>query len=655
MNKNMSQVQIMSKADPTLGWVVKKNGRIGLGTQPAVFSIVDQQIRHGNRCVDTWSRPTKGSADLTLYGCNKNVNQRFRIEGGEGAKRIIPLSNDQLVVHMDMTDQSSPELGFSDHVPRANTQLWLLRPTAAVRTLSWNLDSFANMAYHDRFRAVFGAGYAHQFDLIATMETGSRNYENMHQHLKAFESFHVNRQAPNPYMQGQAIFWRSDKFALLDTDTIMLAAKGVVPVVRLLCRHSGRHLVVLAVHLKSWPAANPCHDVRKRQCAQIKQYLADQIQPSDDVLITGDWNEPKDTQAYNMRGIMDTFHLRDVYASPSNHPDGTTMNDQQWLVDYALLSQNLPISNVVPTGRAHYEFTTTVTDHYPLAFTFQLKPSPLSDKFEIYGSLFERVQIQVTTPHNWHGPLYVVVGGSFMREHVSSDMCGPLPREVPIAFVVTKGPDSDFLLRDPGTTHNAAFGSDMFDVPTPIVRKYFPPDLHHQSWVIVWKWPHDMFGAHTGIPHSVVDNIPLPVGTYGLHPDGWDNAIVPTHEVATKWRVRTTSGRTVHYLSMYDDKRRIAMVSSISLYKTFGNDVGTALQFHVQTLLRQLLDQFGIIGFSCHGQHHAVVFYQDSNGTVLHPVLLANMIRTRPDLRTVFKAYGLGVWARDYEQYFLNS
>jgi len=48
-------------------------------------------------------------------------------------------------------------------------------------------------------------------------------------------------------------------------------------------------------------------------------------------------------------------------------------------------------------------------------------------------------------------------------------------------------------------------------------------------------------------------------------------------------------------------------------------------------------------------KHRAVVFYQDSNGTVLHPVLLANMIRTRPDLRTVFKGYGLGVRARDYE------
>jgi endonuclease/exonuclease/phosphatase family metal-dependent hydrolase len=245
-------------------------------------------------------------------------------------------------------------------------------PNQNVRILSWNLDSFEPMAYSKRFLDVFGTGYHAQFDLIATMETGVRNYTELLSHLDDFDSWHGSKQHPDPYRQGQAIYWRRSMFTRVSRQTVALPAKAVAVVVRLEHVPTKRPVVVVAVHLKSQPTyGENCQPVRDQQSSTIMSFLETYLTPTDTLVVMGDWNEP--TSHGNVHRFEHRFGLLDVYESlPGSHLDGSTMTDQKWLVDHALVGSDMDVMSVYPTGKSQYAFGPRVTDHFPLRFDVKL-------------------------------------------------------------------------------------------------------------------------------------------------------------------------------------------------------------------------------------------------------------------------------------------
>ena len=246
----------------------------------------------------------------------------------------------------------------------------------AIRLLSWNLDGFVDRPYHDRMQSVFEPTYHTLFDVIATMDTRVDNYRSLHTHLKkhVFDGSHASKQYPDKYQQGQAIFWRTGTFQCLEKTVVKLVATGVGVVVRLRHNHTGRNLVVVAIHLKSWPmSGDSCQAVRNRQVQQLLETLTKMKQDGDIVVVTGDWNEP---HGKNVQKVANALDLFDVYRSvPKSHPTDTTMLDTgPWLVDHALVStKNVSLHRVYETGRDFYKFDRDITDHYPLRFEFSLE------------------------------------------------------------------------------------------------------------------------------------------------------------------------------------------------------------------------------------------------------------------------------------------
>ena len=243
---------------------------------------------------------------------------------------------------------------------------------ANVRILSWNLDSFQVMPYPNRFLDVFGVGYQTRFDLIATMETSVDNHHHLGSQLDAFDSWHASKQHPNHHRQGQALYWRRSVFGSMSRQTVALAATGVAVVVRLLHKTTNRPVVVVVVHLKSWPTkGDNCQTIRETQARTIEAFLTTYLTPDDALVVMGDWNEP--AAVGNVHRFEQQFGLSDVYGSLcGSHQDESTMIDQEWLVDHALVSSGLDVVKVYPTGKLQYAFGLGVTDHFPLRFDVRI-------------------------------------------------------------------------------------------------------------------------------------------------------------------------------------------------------------------------------------------------------------------------------------------
>jgi hypothetical protein len=69
--------------------------------------------------------------------------------------------------------------------------------------------------------------------------------------------------------------------------------------------------------------------------------------------------------------------------------------------------------------------------------------------------------------------------------------------------------------------------------------------------------------------------------------------------------------------------------------------------------LDRLRTEIGIQGIGCHGQHHAIVFYQSADGTLIRPDLLARLIQDdHRGLRSLLVGHGLGDWSETYAAMF---
>jgi hypothetical protein len=267
-------------------------------------------------------------------------------------------------------------------------------------------------------------------------------------------------------------------------------------------------------------------------------------------------------------------------------------------------------------------------------------------EFEARGTLFRRIDPTDTVRHTWCCPAYIGTGGHFVE--------GVAPA---VVLLIEQKNDFAFLVADPATTHPGAFGSDTERVDDPAA---LPHALRSHQWSVVWKWPADLFNQSvTGLSGDSVTGIPLPVGTYPLLIDGWtplpvsENAAVPIGAPVTKWRVRAPCGAQVHYLAYGEN--RVAMVTSRYFFLDLLS-ASEAERTRVHDFLRQIRDQVGIQGISCHGQHHAIVFYHTSDQTLIRPSLFGHMLKTNQrGLLSLLVKHGLEKWAEQYISMFGTS
>ena len=298
--------------------------------------------------------------------------------GGPGGGSLTPESMVQMLGSDSLLQETFVMAGLGGWIGRLHE---FVRHRQPIRVVSWNLDSFVSTEYPTRMQAVFGNRYQHELDLLVTVETTAKQYDKLRTDLgPSFDSHHAEKPQPPcgcNHRQGQAVYWRTDLFEWLRKDTVELPHNAVVPVVHLRRKTTGHTLVVAGIHMKSWPGGGQdFQDYRDRQCAALLAHIHDLAGQEDtSLLVTGDWNEPAYTHyAQNIPNIAAQCKLKDVYLPlPTYHPGNTTMIGSNWLVDYALVSENVVVESVVPTGEKHYTFCPhTITDHYPLRFNIRL-------------------------------------------------------------------------------------------------------------------------------------------------------------------------------------------------------------------------------------------------------------------------------------------
>lgn len=156
------------------------------------------------------------------------------------------------------------------------------------------------------------------------------------------------------------------------------------------------------------------------------------------------------------------------------------------------------------------------------------------------------------------------------------------------------------LISDPNMTHHGAFGSDFKRIGF-IGNQIIDGGETH--WLI-WKIPSDISNVIT-----MPENVFLQVGTYSLFDDvdlmGKDPSDTLEAERATKLRKVTPDGRHIHKLKLGDGSLLAMVSSSILLKGGLGGDPKVLC-----AIAEDLNTKFGLDVFSCHLQHHALVFRQ---------------------------------------------
>lgn len=199
------------------------------------------------------------------------------------------------------------------------------------------------------------------------------------------------------------------------------------------------------------------------------------------------------------------------------------------------------------------------------------------------------------------------------------------------------------LIFDPNMTHPGAFGSDFKRIGF-IGNQIIDGGETH--WLI-WKIPSDISNVI-----SMPDNVFLRVGTYSLFDDEdlmkKDPSVTLKAEQVTKLRKVTPDGQHIHILE-FDDSSSWAMVSSSILIK--GGLTGNPND--LISIAEDLRITFGLDVFSCHSQHHALVFRES-------PSEFAQTLSKRPGIISCLLAHApsyenkrIKLWAMGYIKEFL--
>ena len=215
-------------------------------------------------------------------------------------------------------------------------------------------------------------------------------------------------------------------------------------------------------------------------------------------------------------------------------------------------------------------------------------------------------------------------------------------------------------------THEGAFGRD-FQQASAAVMSTASPTLTGE-WFAVWKFPGDLNGISG---YKKITNLPLPVGEYPFWSDGWWSPSMPVSisslpvddAVVEKMRIDFPHGESVHYLE--GNGVACSMIGTHHFIDGYWEeDVDKA---PIVRMLDALYQNCHIYGFTCYGQHHAIVLYADiGEGApqLLTPQRLAAKLRT-PARAAIIHALQLGAlpsnrkyidaWADKYAGFFFHS
>jgi len=158
-----------------------------------------------------------------------------------------------------------------------------------------------------------------------------------------------------------------------------------------------------------------------------------------------------------------------------------------------------------------------------------------------------------------------------------------------------------FKMLQDGNIHRGAFGSDYVDIKH-----------HGEDWTLVWKFPTDL----KYLPMYSRTHTWLPVGTYSMDDDYGDMArqtrltdFKPQliSQRMTKYRYEMANGVDVHFLEN-SSNYKIPMISSMYFFHDMWATPTESEVTKVHELIENL-EALGVIAFSCHKQHHAVVLY----------------------------------------------
>ena len=374
-------------------------------------------------------------------------------------------------------------------------------------------------------------------------------------------------------------------------------------------------------------SAHIAHEDAKRNGGTAR-FLMKQIKgeqrPTAQLLVMGDFNDTyrQGTTSITLCGVKATLqsHNLRTCCADAVRPNG----EYEYAGDYAYASGGLPtiecrmLEDVVPR----------TSDHKAVLFVTAI-PQKLQQQLVVGGTHFQRWATQLPCTESVHYGLVQPVDSLRVTGYSFS-------HALPVLIVCKK--DFDMLLE---RTHPGAFGSDHNRLVIGDVR-----------YVVLWKWPADMFGARTGIDKKNIEFIPLPVGRYNLLPDPWwsDQPVKGTGSPVTKWRVDTGNQDLIHYLQN-DDGARIPMVTSSLFMSQLWSETDDEVKT-VSNFTRRLAEQ-GITAFPCHGQHHAIVFYSFRDEP-LYPAIFCALVEGHPPILKILADNGLAAWFITYRSYFIK-
>ena len=209
-------------------------------------------------------------------------------------------------------------------------------------------------------------------------------------------------------------------------------------------------------------------------------------------------------------------------------------------------------------------------------------------------------------------------------------------------------------LKQAKTTHEGAFGSDFK------VSKSFS-FRGSTEWVEIWKFPSDLNYKVDGFRGMY--GFLIPVGAYDMLPDNESvipnyTGAIPVGSVVTKERYEEKKGSGgIH--RVVNGQKAHAFITTMGLYaKDFWGDPEADILG-----LTNDLHKIGIVVFSCHYQHHGIVFYYDlKEKKPITPRHLADLLskqRGKTIAKTlkkyVVKEDGkakIDAWVRNYVKYF---
>lgn len=184
--------------------------------------------------------------------------------------------------------------------------------------------------------------------------------------------------------------------------------------------------------------------------------------------------------------------------------------------------------------------------------------------------------------------------------------------------------------------HGGAFGCDYTDIDN--------------ETVAVWKIPADLKEIEGWVlPLKIT---PVSVGTYGLVDDTKaflapsQQAPLPDNNIpfieAEKIRndlPNDVNGKqpSVHHLAPLREMQKIPAFSTGNLFENFNNPKDDERLKAGQLL--QDLDRLGIKAFMCNGCHHLVVLYKNSNGDLLKPEDVVEMLQDATKGPSIIEAF----------------